>query len=95
MSAGLSGLCVLGTNFLFREILSFGVSSVNYSGCKEKQYGSRSQLFPLTGRIRYGYTYTQNSSPIYWGVKLTNHVELLLLMSACLDYCLSFQETLN
>ena len=58
-------------------------------------YGIRSQLLPLNGRTRYGYTYTQNSSPIYWGVKLTNHVELLILMSDWLDCCLSFQEMLN
>ena len=58
-------------------------------------YGIRSQLLPLIGRTRYGYTYTQNSSPIYWGVKLTNHVELLILMSDWLDCCLSFQEMLN
>ena len=57
--------------------------------------GIRSQLLPLIGRTRYGYTYTQNSSPIYWGVKLTNHVELLILMSDWLDCCLSFQEMLN
>ena len=49
----------------------------------------------LIGRTRYGYTYTQNSSPIYWGVKLTNHVALLILMSDWLDCCLSFQEMLN
>ena len=41
----------------------------------------RSQLLPLNGRIRYEYTYTQISYPIYWVVKLTNHVELLFLMS--------------
>ena len=57
--------------------------------------GIRTQLLPLNGRTRYGYTYTQNSSPIYWGVKLTNHVELLLLMSVWLDCCLSFQEMLK
>ena len=56
--------------------------------------GIRTQLLPLNGRTRYGYTYTQNSSPIYWGVNLTNHVELLLLMSVWLDCCLSFQEML-
>ena len=58
-------------------------------------HGIRTQLLPLNGRTRYGYTYTQNSSPIYWGVKLTNHVELLLLMSVWLDCCLSFQEMLK
>ena len=60
-----------------------------------QQDGIRSQLLPLNGRTRYGYTYTQNSSPICWGVKLTNHVGLLLLMPVWLDYCLSFQEMLN
>ena len=58
-------------------------------------FGIRTQLLPLNGRTRHGYTYTQNSSPIYWGVNLTNHVELLLLMSVWLDCCLSFQEMLN
>ena len=51
----------------------------------------------LIGGIRsqYGYTYTQNSSLICLGVRLTNHAELLLLMSVWLDYCLGFQEMLN
>ena len=55
---------------------------LNWSLLREQSssYGIRSQLLPLNGRTRYGYTYTQNSSPIYWGVKLTNHVGLLLLM---------------
>ena len=55
--------------------------------------GIRSQLLPLSGRIWYGYTYTKNTSPIYWDVQLTNHVELLLLMPVWLDYCLSSQES--
>ena len=49
--------------------------------------GIRTQLLPLNGRTRYGYTYTQNSSPIYWGVKLTDHVELLLLISVYHRLC--------
>ena len=32
--------------------------------------GIRSQLLPLNGRTRYGYTYTQNSSPYLLGCKV-------------------------
>ena len=55
----------------------------------------RNQITITSLEWQNGYTYIQNSSPIYWGVKLTNHVELLILMSDWLDCCLSFQEMLN
>ena len=71
------------------------ITNIQYNGEFAITSGIRTQLLPLNGRTRYGYTYTQNSSPIYWGVKLTNHVELLLLISVWLDCCLSFQEMLN
>ena len=61
--------------------------------------GIRSQLLPLNDRTIRIYTSTQTSLPIYWDVKLTNHVELpvelLVFMSFWLEYCLSFQEMLH
>ena len=47
---------------------------------------------PLKFGTHAEYTYTQKSSPIYLEVKLSNHVELLLLMSVWLDYCLTLRK---
>ena len=93
-------LCLLVPfGYLFFFPISIILSWKPVDSAKNCEYSAQlrleTQLLPLNGRTRYGYTYTQNSSPIYWGVNLTNYVELLLLMSVWLDCCLSFQEMLN